>query len=329
MDISIDKITAFACSEPYIDVYAQDGRGVYTHPNSQGKEVHFNLPPGNYTTENELRVLQYPLEYICPRLPYPIIYRKMKHMRFTVAPNPNFCSIDFDSDPEYVDVVIDPEVAQSEIPFFEYILFHEQGHFYYGGAPTPGTKRYYEIENYCDIFAAKEMLNFGFNPSQCYYACEMSLTERAGAKWRKWKLGQWLKKVKTIDRNKTENMEYADKAIGSPQGADGSVNLYFYLGKPAYSKNGDLIGIVKAWQGTTTSDFKFLIDPGNGSRIAKALKELDFDSLNAAANRSKRSEDKANQERQNPIMSGIGKVITTMLFVGLTVYIIHEIINKK
>jgi len=362
--IFIDKITAFASTAQPVDVYAKDGRGVYTHPNTKGLEVHFNLPPGEYVTESELTELPYPLEYICPELPFRIIYRPMKHMRFTVKENKHLCSIDFDTDPNYVDVVIDPEVAGNDIPFCEYILFHEQGHFYYGGAGKPGTKKYYKIEHYCDIFAASEMLKFGFNPSQCYYACELSLSERPGAKWRKWLLGKWIKKIVTIDKNifgeVQENFEYMENLNSKKMEHYADTPTYVVTQK-VWKANGNVTtGIMVNGVFTAFTNHAVENDILGDTLVSKEQKpgtdsflwHFQFNSLNpglfpnthgykdiyAMAEPDEISFDNVKVDpitktsvKTSQAISSILNVfenITSILLVGLTIYIIHSFLKK-
>ncbi len=370
--ITIDKITAFASLSQPIDVYAMDGRGVYTHPNTKGEEVHFNLPQGEYETESDLTELPYPLEYICPELPNRVVYRSMKHMLFIVAPNPHLCSIHFAQDkkataevnamlkenPGSVVVEIDPVLAKSEIPFLEYILFHEQGHFYYGGAGKQGTKKYYKIENYCDIFAAKEMMTFGFNPSQCYYACELSLSERPGALWRKYQLGKWLSKVVTIDKNNEDNnmehyAEYFDRSdtptnytierhnketpvvkISVSGKADMTGQSYYpKAGAPLYAISGNEFTEHAVLKFDGSEPIKVLgvygvenqiFHPSTWSQSGNIFILTDGGYLHFGDLNSNPIDVAVNNAKK-----GFGKIITTLLLVGLTAYIIHEVLNKK
>mgnify|MGYP003346752442 FL=1 len=76
-----------------------------------------------------------------------------------------------------------------------FVLFHENGHFFYGGEKH-GTKAYFDNEHYCDCYAAKKMLERGFNPSQCLFAVEMCLSEEDSSRDRKDRMFDFLKRVK-------------------------------------------------------------------------------------------------------------------------------------
>lgn len=195
MILNLDEITGFSCSDSEINVCALDGRPLYWRDNPRRKNITFNLPVGDWETDNQLKQLSRPLTYVTPELPFPTVIRKVKQFRFYIEPNPNKCTIDPDSDPDFADVIIDPFIWNQDIPFLIYVLYHENGHFNYGGK-KPGTEDYIMNEFYCDIYAATQMLKRGYNLTQCNYAGELCLSEANDSRRRKDLLFNWLKKVK-------------------------------------------------------------------------------------------------------------------------------------
>jgi len=194
MIIRISCITGFKCSDSVIDIRSRDGRGLYYMKNPKQNEISFNLIAGEWVTRNELEKLKKPLVYVCPPLPQRTVFRKIKLFDFRVGNNPNKCTIDFSKGKE-ADVFLDYEIAEQDIPQLTFVLYHENGHFFYGGKES-GTKAYFDNEHYCDVYAAKNMLERGFNPSQCIYGCELCLSEAEHSKERKDRLFDWLKRVK-------------------------------------------------------------------------------------------------------------------------------------
>ena len=141
-------------------------------------EVSFNLPKGNYETENRL-IKTEPIIYKTPELPTP--ERNIKapdDLKIIVSTNPNKCSVAKQKGL----IILDPSLLKEPKPFLHFILFHEVGHYDY------------ETEWKCDVFAAKKMLELGYNPSQCLYAQYVSLSEKQND--RKEKLFNFLKQTK-------------------------------------------------------------------------------------------------------------------------------------
>lgn len=195
MNFQTNKITGFSCSDSKIFVTNQNGKGLYFMENPKGKKITFNVPKGNWKTENDLSELEKPLKFICPPLPPKTVNREMKKFVFRVGDNPNKCTIDFSG--KDADVFIDREIDSQEIPHFVFVMFHENGHFRYGGKKH-GTKEYFDDEHFCDVYASTKMLELGFNPSQCIFAIEMCLSEEDSARDRKDRLFSFLKKVKVL-----------------------------------------------------------------------------------------------------------------------------------
>lgn len=167
MEILNREVTGFECEESHIEIFDDSGKTFYLYHNPSEKLILFNLPCGIFFTENNVEKRKKPLRYVCPELPKPDKKIIPKEMNFRVTDNPSKASIDVKTG----DVIIDYSIDEKERPFKCFVLLHEVGHNYYNG----GTH-----EHFCDIFAAKMMLEkFGFNPSQVYLAQEFCLSERS------------------------------------------------------------------------------------------------------------------------------------------------------
>lgn len=181
MEINNEQVTGYRTNDTEIKIYDENGSIFYLYHNPKNKTVLFNLSCGNFFTLNNLVELKRPLEYICPALPKPDKNIIPKEMNFYVADNPSKASIDVKTG----DVIIDYSIEEKEKPFKCFVFLHEVGHNYYNGG---------EHEHYCDIFAAKTMLEkYGFNPSQIYLAHEFCLSDNSMN--RKDFLFNYLKKV--------------------------------------------------------------------------------------------------------------------------------------
>jgi len=150
--MKLTRITGFSGRVP-ITIFDAKGRVFYNKVKSRnsGGIIYFNLPPGRYSTDNELQILPRPIKYKCPKLPKPERILNIPELKIVVEPNPRKCSIYFATGL----IKIDPEYAARPLPQLMHILFHEIGHFLY------------KTEYKCDLFSCNNMLKYGFNPSQC------------------------------------------------------------------------------------------------------------------------------------------------------------------
>lgn len=117
---------------------------------SKGEILKFNLPAGIYFYDGILTRLKNPVEYKNIVLPKPERVFKKKPFKIIFGENPNKCSILWNKGI----ILFDTSFLKKPL-FIKYnIYFHELGH------------HFYKTEKYCDLYAAKKMLEFGFNPSQ-------------------------------------------------------------------------------------------------------------------------------------------------------------------
>jgi len=179
----IENIKGYECNAPVIEVYDNRGLPFYFFKNPQMQTIKFNLIAGKYYCENDLKLLQKPLRYEPPKLPK-FEKRRIIHdnIEFRVEPNPNKASIDISKGLIIIDNKYFNEI---ETPFCNFLLFHELGHYYY------------KTEYKCDLFSAFNMLIRGFNPTQCYYANSICLSDRQSE--RKQILFNYLKKIKVYE----------------------------------------------------------------------------------------------------------------------------------
>lgn len=157
-DITLTEPTEFrALGKVHVN---KDGFPFYVFNNPRG--FTFTLPPGTYTLSEGYMVKVGPAHLKDPvlprmRIPFP------KMIRFEFAPNPNKCSIDL------VRGLIWCDPSIQDLPEFclTFILFHEIGHYFFGGGEANERK--------CDEFAAAQMRKRGYNPSQIMAASAMTL----------------------------------------------------------------------------------------------------------------------------------------------------------
>jgi hypothetical protein len=127
---------------------------------SKGERHSFNLPLGLYTVDGFLIKLPQPVKYKEIILPKPERQKEIKKYKIVFGENPNKCTIFYDRG-----IILFDKVFLSRPLYERYnIYFHELGH------------NFYKTEKFADLFAAKKMLEKGFNPSQIGYGIIDSLS---------------------------------------------------------------------------------------------------------------------------------------------------------
>lgn len=168
MLLNIKKPTSFFSSDSPIKILDEKGNIFYIHPNKENS-ISFNLPIGNFSTENTLREIGFK-----PYVPFenhftfnPAKGFKVKKIfnknKATIIPSKKRIRI---SDKiKYKD---GSELNISEYkPCNEYLLHHELAHRVYGGnVYSPDKKIIFDAEQACDNSAENFMLSHGYNPSQ-------------------------------------------------------------------------------------------------------------------------------------------------------------------
>lgn len=134
----------------------------------EGKRLFFNLPIGEYQYNGIFEKLPNPvsrekrIEQINKELPPP--ERKIPNTGYRIewGNNPNKCSIFYDQKR----ILFDKSLAKIPMYMKFYIYFHEMGH------------HLYKTEKFADLFAAKKMLQLGFNASQIGYSSLETLSDK-------------------------------------------------------------------------------------------------------------------------------------------------------
>lgn len=155
--ISIKSKTGFFCKDKPVLIFDEEGKVFYNYTPTGGT---FNLPRGRYYTDCRLTKLKEPLNYKIPKLPKRDRLINENGISLNFQKNENTASIYLDSKK----IVIDTSAAASfDRVQMTFVLLHEIGHLRY------------ESEQKCDLYATREMLKAGFNPSQIFIAAAGTL----------------------------------------------------------------------------------------------------------------------------------------------------------
>lgn len=168
------EITGFCCYDKRILINDDKGKPFYFYKNPHGKAINFNLPKGGYETENSIFEIPNPVKYALPKLPPANISRRLPDkIEIRIAHNPNKCTVLFEGGKMLV--IMDEQFRGYPKPFLIYILFHEVGHLFYTKRGT-SKREIIQAEINCDLFAQREMLKRGYNPSQTYLSNEITIS---------------------------------------------------------------------------------------------------------------------------------------------------------
>jgi hypothetical protein len=154
--IKVHKPSGFSCSGS-VRIYSLNGKPFYFF--NAKKNVHFNLPAGEYLSEFPIKKAALK-KYKLPTLPKP--ERKLKlpaQFTFVFTDNPNTCSVLLEKGL----IICDNKLRSFTAPALSFIYLHELGHYFY------------QSEENCDRYAARKMLKSGFNPSQIAEAPRVTL----------------------------------------------------------------------------------------------------------------------------------------------------------
>ena len=169
----INQKTGFLCGDPIIHILDNKAR-IFYHKENKNGILHFNLPPGEYFTKNELQPTTL-RKYKLFKLQRPNAkYQIPDNLTVYFGENPNLCTVDHEQHTVFFDVMF----MQMPQFCFDYALFHEIGHYLYTGK---GQKS--EIQ--ADQYSYNKMIEKGYNPSQIQVAIEGVLSNRKNAKQRK------------------------------------------------------------------------------------------------------------------------------------------------
>ena len=165
-DLILEEKTGFISSMPF-EIYEPNGNLFYsdtfTEKISKGEKLEFNLPLGIYKYNGSFIKLANPVKVV--NVPLPQKERNLAHKRYEIifSDNPNKCTIFYD---EGV-ILFDSSFLNKPLYIKYVIYFHELGH------------HWYKSEDKADLYAAKKLLEYGFNPSQIGLAFLNSLSNKS------------------------------------------------------------------------------------------------------------------------------------------------------
>jgi len=152
-DLILEKKTGFVSSMPF-EIFDINGLLFYsssfTDKITKGEKLKFNLPLGVYKYNGNFIRLEMPVPVV--NVPLPLKERNLAHKRYEIifGDNPNKCTIFYDRGV----ILFDNQFLRKPLYVKYVIYFHELGHHWYNS------------EDKADLYAAKKLLELGFNPSQ-------------------------------------------------------------------------------------------------------------------------------------------------------------------
>lgn len=169
-NLILEEKTGFMTSTPF-KILDEKGNifydSTFTDHIEKGETLSFNLPLGVYKYDGNFIKLSSPVKQIEISLPPKERHIKNgKRYKIIFGDNPNKCTI------FYAPGVILFDNSFRDAPlYWKYgIYFHELGH------------HYYKTEWKADAYAAKKMLEYGFNPSQVGRVGLMTLSQNSYAR---------------------------------------------------------------------------------------------------------------------------------------------------
>lgn len=182
-DLILEEKTGFLSILPFT-IYEPDGKIFYssdfTDHIEKGEKLEFNLPAGEYKYDGSFIKLPSPVAVKTVTLPQHERNIAKKRYNIEFGDNPNKCTIFYDEGL----ILFDSSFKNKPLYIKYAIYFHELGH------------HWYKTEWKADLFAAKKMLDKGFNPSQIGLASIESLTNKPDSFDRK------MKTVNMLTNNK-------------------------------------------------------------------------------------------------------------------------------
>jgi hypothetical protein len=137
-----------------------DGSVFYQH--KKKTPFYFNLPPGLYNIQGEIKILKKPIEYK--------IQAKRKQESTHVLPKPGELKIEFGDNPNKASIwvkkhyiLLDNQYRKAPEVVKEYLIAHEIGHYRY------------KTERFADEFAQQVLLDKGFPMSLIVQAAASTL----------------------------------------------------------------------------------------------------------------------------------------------------------
>lgn len=161
MEIDCHSKTGFQTNDKIVRIY-DDAGVLFYFRNPVKVPFYFNLPKGKYKTTNKIVKQSQPRKFKLPKLPTRERSGEIpKHIKWTWGRNPHKASIFRHKNTVLLDYGIKNLSRSQRVQ----VKLHELGHYYY------------QTEHYCDLFAAREMLKMGYNPSQIYWGQKGTLSD--------------------------------------------------------------------------------------------------------------------------------------------------------
>lgn len=166
--LNVTGKTGFRVKDVNIPIIIRDDRGIlfYSTESLIPRTTEFNLPTGKYLVDQGYFSQMF-LPAAVPNISLPKFERNMPrnpaNFKIQFGYNPNKCSVN------WLKGTITFDVSFKDKPMnqIDFIYYHEMGH------------RFYKTEKYCDLYAAKKMLEIGYNPSQVGMAPIDSLSNQS------------------------------------------------------------------------------------------------------------------------------------------------------
>ena len=173
MRFFVNKKSGFKTFDKLLIVNDNSGN-IFYYKENNGNEINFNLPIGEYSTNNKIfhnKIVDYK-KYRLPRGKR--LKRVPNKMNYLFENNPNKASIDTSTNTVYLDhsFKYSPKVK------IEFVLGHEEGHYFYFGNGEIS-------EQLCDFYSYNKLIDLGYNPSQIFYAQKFTLGDSKPSQCRK------------------------------------------------------------------------------------------------------------------------------------------------
>lgn len=161
-------------------IYEENGNVFYDSSKINKPPKKINVPRGTYYSKSIFRTCE-PIKYSFPTMPTPQRILNKPTINIVFAENPNKCTVYHSSGL----IVFDNSFRTKPSYIIQFIALHEIGH------------NFYIDERLADMFAFREMLELGYNISQCGDALFSSLDGAKSLK-RKEFASQFVKLIKTV-----------------------------------------------------------------------------------------------------------------------------------